>query len=62
MEIKETLFMCCCCCNWVHRFPLSECLDSTPLAVLFITFMAQPGSRSTGLFNCREEEAEDVAI
>lgn len=29
-------------------------LDSTGLAVLFITFMAQPGPRSSGLFNCNE--------
>lgn len=46
--------------NWMSCYrcplalPLHIChVDSTALTVLFITFMAQPGSRRTGLFNCR---------
>lgn len=38
----------------LDSLPSSWLLDPTGLAVLFITFMAQPGPRSSGLFNCNE--------
>lgn len=54
MEIKETLLEQLDVLLSLPSRSSSIChVDSSKLTVLFITFMAQPGSRRTGLFNCR---------